>query len=46
MKFLGWNENKMDINLFVKQFVIRTFLYLPGSSQTDDSGKYEKSLMS
>ena len=34
MKFLDWNENKIDINLLKTQFVLR-FLYLPGSSQTD-----------
>ena len=46
MKFLDWNENKIDINLSITQFVIRGFLYLPGSSQTDDPGKYKKSLVS
>ena len=32
--------------MFITQFVIRFFLYLPGSSQTDDPGKYKKSLVS
>ena len=41
MKFLDWNENKIDINLFITQFVM-SFYILPGSSQTDDPGKYEK----
>ena len=40
MKFLDWNENKI-INLFITQF-----LYLPGSSQTEEPGKYKKSLVS
>ena len=44
---ISWlNENKIDINLFITQFVMRVFLYLPGSSQTDDPGKYKKSLVS
>ena len=38
------NENTIDINLFIIEFVIRFLLYLPGSSQTDDPGKNEKSL--
>ena len=37
VKFLDWNENKIDI--------IR-FLYLPKSSQTDDPGKYKTSSVS
>ena len=41
-----WNENKIDINLFITQFATRFFLYLPGSSHTDDPGKYKKSLIS
>ena len=44
MKCLYWNENKTNINLFITQFVIRFFLYLPGSSQTDDLGKYKNVL--
>ena len=44
MKFFDWNENKIDINLFITQFEIRFFLYLSGSSQTDDPGKYKKVL--
>ena len=43
MKFLDGNENKLDINLFLTQFVIRFFLFFPGSSQTDDPGKYKMS---
>ena len=32
--------------MFTTQFLIRLFLYFPGSSQTDDPGKYKKSLVS
>ena len=32
---ISWNENEIDINLLITQFVLRFFLYLPGSSQTD-----------
>ena len=45
MKFLDWNENRIDISLFITQFVI-SFFYLPGLSQTDDPGKYKKNVLS
>ena len=38
---ISWNENKMDINQLITQFVIRFFYIL-----CDDPGKYKKSLMS
>ena len=41
ISWLKWN--KIDINLFITQFVIRV-LYFPGSSKTDDPGKYKKVL--
>ena len=44
MKFLDWNENK--INIVYNTVCNKIFLYLPGSSQTDDPGKYKKSLVS
>ena len=50
MKFPDWNVNKIDINLFITYFVIRfyiyIYIYMSGSSQTDDPGKYKKSLVS
>ena len=46
MKSINWNENKIDINLFITQFVIRLFLYFLDSSHNDDPGKYKKSLVS
>ena len=45
MKFLDWNENKIDINLFIIQFEIRFFFYIY-LSVCDDPGKYKKSLVS
>ena len=37
IKFLDRNENKLDINLLITQFVLKKILllFLPGSSQTD-----------
>ena len=46
ISWLKWNYIN-DINLFITQFVLRFFLFfffLPGSSQTDDPGKYKKVL--
>ena len=42
MKFLDQNENKIDINLLITQFVLRFFSYLPGSSQTDIPAKIKR----
>ena len=38
---ISWlNENKIDINLFITQFVTG-LLYLLGSAYTDNPGKYK-----
>ena len=49
MFLLSFNENKININLFIYDTVcykIFFFLFLPGSSHTDDPGKYKKSFVS
>ena len=45
MKFLDWNEKKIDTNLFITQFVIICF-YICRDRHTDDPGKYKKSFVS
>ena len=45
MKFLDWNENKIDINLFKTHFVIRFFIFA-GIVISNDPGKYKKSFVS
>ena len=38
MKFLDWNENKIDINLLIIQFVLRFFIF--AGIVTGRPGKY------
>ena len=46
MKFLNWNENKIDVNLFLTQYKIDYIFILFLYSHTDDPSKYKKSLIS
>ena len=50
MYFLDWNENKIDINLLITQFVLRFFLLLffiiAGIVTIRRPGKYKMSLVS